>query len=105
MIGDKSIDLVFSWDSFVHMHKNVVESYFSEISRVIKDDGKILIHHANFSGGYDLSFKNWHGRANLTHQEFLTICKKYSIKIINQRPIVMKTENSSVTDMISLCGK
>jgi len=105
MVGDKSIDLVFSWDSFVHMHKNIVESYFSEISRVLKDDGKILIHHANFSGGSDLSFENWHGRANLTHQEFLTICKKYSIKIINQRPIVMKAENSSVTDMISLCGK
>lgn len=44
-IEDKSIDFVWSYDSFVHMEKDVIEAYFSEFSRILRENGLILIHH------------------------------------------------------------
>ena len=34
-VRDNSQDLVFSFDSFVHMHSNVTEEYVKEIFRVL----------------------------------------------------------------------
>jgi ubiquinone/menaquinone biosynthesis C-methylase UbiE len=102
MIEDNSTNFVFSWDSFVHMHKNVVEKYLLEISRILVLGGYACIHHANFMGGSDLSFENWHGRANLSSIEFYELCKKYELQIVQQKLITFTTSNSSVTDTISI---
>lgn len=45
-VNDESIDLVWSYDSFVHMDKTVIASYLAEISRVLRPGGKAVIHHA-----------------------------------------------------------
>lgn len=45
-VADTSLDLVWSYDSFVHMEPRIIQSYFHEISRVLQPGGKAIIHHA-----------------------------------------------------------
>jgi ubiquinone/menaquinone biosynthesis C-methylase UbiE len=45
-IKEASVDFIWSFDSFVHMEKDVIASYFSEFSRVLRPGGKAIIHHA-----------------------------------------------------------
>jgi len=44
-IKNDSIDFIWSYDSFVHMEKDVVESYIKEFFRVLKKGGVAIIHH------------------------------------------------------------
>ncbi|WP_417411320.1 class I SAM-dependent methyltransferase [Hoeflea sp.] len=48
-VKDNSVDFVYSLDSLVHCHGNVVESYVKEILRVLKDTGTAFIHHSNLA--------------------------------------------------------
>jgi len=48
MIPDASIDFVFSFDSFVHTNRDVVDAYLRELGRKLKLGGKGFIHHSNF---------------------------------------------------------
>ena len=51
MVADKSVDLIFSFDSLVHVEADVVGSYLHEFSRVLSPDGVAFIHHSN-AGAY-----------------------------------------------------
>jgi len=46
-VEDESVDFIWSFDSFVHMDKAVISSYFAEFKRVLKPGGVAIIHHAN----------------------------------------------------------
>ena len=72
-VGDETQDLVFSYDSFVHMHQNVIDEYLSEISRVLVFGGKGIIHHYCLLGGNDYSFNNHGGRSNMNGEIFKEI--------------------------------
>ncbi|PYI61656.1 MAG: hypothetical protein DMC60_04780 [Verrucomicrobia bacterium] len=48
MIPEGSIDFVFSFDSFVHPDREIVEAYLSELGTKLKIGGKGFIHHSNF---------------------------------------------------------
>jgi len=48
MVPDNSIDFVFSFDSFVHPNRDIVEAYLQELRRKLKVGGKGFIHHSNF---------------------------------------------------------
>jgi SAM-dependent methyltransferase len=48
MIPDASIDFVFSFDSFVHPNRDVIEAYLRELGTKLKPGGKGFIHHSNF---------------------------------------------------------
>jgi len=41
------IDVVWSYDAFVHMDEEVIRGYLHEIRRVLKTDGAAMIHHSN----------------------------------------------------------
>jgi len=41
------IDFVWSYDSFVHMDRQVIQAYLGEIRRVLKAGGSAMIHHSN----------------------------------------------------------
>ena len=47
MVSDASVDFVFSFDSLVHAEADVIESYLTELSRVLTPDGIGFIHHSN----------------------------------------------------------
>jgi len=86
-IRDNSQDLVFSYDSFVHMHKNVIDDYIGEIYRVLKPGGKSFIHHSWLLGGEDLSFLNYAGRATMNPDTFKSLVEKHSMRVVEQKPI------------------
>jgi ubiquinone/menaquinone biosynthesis C-methylase UbiE len=46
-VADESIDFVWSFDSFVHMERDVIASYLREFARVLRPGGRIVIHHAD----------------------------------------------------------
>ena len=46
-IKSESIDFIWSYDVFVHIEPNAIADYFSEFRRILKKDGKAIIHHAN----------------------------------------------------------
>ena len=86
-VRDNSQDLVFSYDSFVHMHANVTEEYIKEIYRVLKPGGVSFIHHSWLYGGSDNSTNNIAGRANMSPEQFKELVEKYSMEIISQEAI------------------
>lgn len=47
MVPDRSVDLVFSFDSLVHAEADVIGSYLRECARVLSPDGVAFIHHSN----------------------------------------------------------
>ena len=51
-IEDEGIDFVWSFDSFVHMDKRTIGCYLTEIARVLKRDGKAVLHHAGRRHGF-----------------------------------------------------
>lgn len=100
-IRDNSQDLVFSFDSFVHMHRNVIEDYVKEVSRVLKPGGHGYIHHSWLYGGEDESFKNISGRSNMNPELFKEFVESNGMEIISQTQI----EFPEVNDCISFFHK
>lgn len=43
-IQDKSIDFIFCIDTLVRVSKQSIRKYFNEFNRILKNDGKMLIH-------------------------------------------------------------
>ena len=83
-IRNNSQDLVFSYDSFVHMHANVIEEYLKEINRVLKPGGQSFIHHSWLYGATDYSKQNVAGRSNMSPEEFKELVEKYEMEIVSQ---------------------
>jgi len=105
-IRNNSQDLVFSFDSFVHMHANVIEEYIKEIQRVLKPGGQSFIHHSWLYGGSDNSFHNVAGRANMSPEQFKELVEKYGMEIVDQNPILFQPlELWNGTDCISIFRK
>ena len=46
-VPDRSVDLVFSFDSLVHADAEAMVGYVAEVARVLTDDGVAWIHHSN----------------------------------------------------------
>jgi SAM-dependent methyltransferase len=105
-VRDNSQDLVFSFDSFVHMHANVSEEYVKEIYRVLKPGGHAFIHHSWIYQGSDNSFENSAGRANMTPEIFKSFVENNNMEIISQNPIKFNPLNNwDGTDCISFFVK
>jgi ubiquinone/menaquinone biosynthesis C-methylase UbiE len=50
MVTDASIDFAFSFDSLVHVEADILESYTSELARVLKPNAIAFLHHSNLGG-------------------------------------------------------
>jgi len=51
MVADRSVDLVFSFDSLVHAEADVLEAYLGQLATKLTPDGVGFIHHSNM-GAY-----------------------------------------------------
>jgi SAM-dependent methyltransferase len=100
-IRTSSQDLVFSFDSFVHMHGNVIEEYVKEINRVLVSGGYGFVHHSWLYGGQEESFKNIAGRSNMTPERFKELVEQNGMEIVSQKEFHFPT----VTDCISFFKK
>lgn len=83
-IYNGSQDLVISWDSFVHMHRNVIQDYLQEISRVLVVGGKGFIHHSWFQQGSEYSTQNVAGRSNMSPELFTEMVESFGMKVLHQ---------------------
>lgn len=93
-IPSNSKDFVFSFDSFVHMHEEVIDCYLEEIERVLKIGGFCFIHHAQFFGGNEDNFQNIAGRSNMNIDLFKQLSESYNLKTINQELIRWDAEGN-----------
>lgn len=113
MVGDSSVDLIFSWDSMVHVQIDALYPYFLEFARVLKPGGYGFIHHSNFRSVLEATPKErWaeviqtkgQGRANqvsaVAVQEF---CRRAGLHLISQE--LHTWANESLTDCISVFRK
>lgn len=46
-VADRSVDFVWSFDSFVHIDQPVIEAYAAEFARVLRPGGRVVLHHAD----------------------------------------------------------
>jgi len=102
MIPDGSVDFVFSFDSFVHTNRDVVEAYLRELGAKLKIGGKGFIHHSNF-GEYaytprervpealakpliKLQILDWahHRNPGMSADLFRALCAKHGLPCISQ---------------------
>jgi ubiquinone/menaquinone biosynthesis C-methylase UbiE len=91
-VRDNSQDLVFSFDSFVHFHKNVTDDYLGEIYRVLKPGGKGYIHHSWLIGGSDNSFDNFAGRATMNPDTFKSLVEGHNMSVVEQKTLQFQPE-------------
>lgn len=54
MIPPGSIDFAFSFDSLVHVHREIVEAYVAQLAEKLTENGRAFIHHSNL-GEYAFS--------------------------------------------------
>jgi 2-polyprenyl-3-methyl-5-hydroxy-6-metoxy-1,4-benzoquinol methylase len=88
MIANESVDFIFSWDSLVHADNDVLRSYISEFSRIMKVASYGFIHHSNL-GEY-------------LHSEY---CKGVGLLCVNQELINWGDSNDILLDCFSLFKK
>lgn len=93
MIDDESIDFAFSWDSLVHVEKDVMRSYLLELGSKLRPGGYGFLHHSNI-GEYrnassgKLSVKNRHWRAeSMSAELFRQFCKEAGLRCVSQEII------------------
>lgn len=102
-VPDNSIDFIFSWDSLVHVDKEVIKSYIKEASRILKKDGFGFIHHSN-AGIYSeeaMPYVNTGSRdPTVTAKFFEKICKEEGLQCIAQEIFSWGTQY--LTDCISV---
>ena len=93
--GDRSIDLVFSFDSLVHAESDVIAGYVQEFARVLADDGVAFIHHSNM-GSYEVGTydpHNIHWRATSVSAELIDgLARAAGLRCISQETIAWGTD-------------
>lgn len=110
MVEDNSIDLIFSFDSLVHVEMDVLESYFEEFSRILTLNGVAFIHHSNI-GAYKKEMEdralNAHARASsVTYNKVFESCEKNNLRCITQETINWGNWPEYLIDCFSLiCRK
>jgi ubiquinone/menaquinone biosynthesis C-methylase UbiE len=93
MIEDNSVDFVFSWDSLVHVEKDVMQSYLHDLSSKLKPGGVGFLHHSNIGAFRDpktgkLTVKNRHWRGeNMSAELFRVYCQEAGLSCLTQEII------------------
>jgi SAM-dependent methyltransferase len=105
MIPDASVDFVFSFDSFVHLRRDLIEAYLGELGRILKIGGKGFIHHSNL-GAYagsvserlppvtrkllrKMKILDWehHRNPTMSADLFRSLCTRSGLRCLNQELI------------------
>ena len=102
MIPDRSVDFIFSFDVFVHIKREVVETYLTEFARILNVGGRGFIHHSNLAAFASSSrhklpeilkklFIKWHlldddhhRTATMSAELFRQLCWKNGLQCVRQ---------------------
>ncbi len=77
-VDSERIDVVWSFDVFVHLALSDIEAYVYEIARILRPGGQAVVHHAA-SGGVQ---GGW--RSGLTREEFTEMVVGAGLKVVEQ---------------------
>jgi cyclopropane fatty-acyl-phospholipid synthase-like methyltransferase len=78
MIEPQSLDLIISYDSFVHIDKEVVDQYVSQFRDKLRDGGIAWIHHSA------VGERQIGSRSNMTDQLMKEFAQKHGLLVIAQ---------------------
>jgi 2-polyprenyl-3-methyl-5-hydroxy-6-metoxy-1,4-benzoquinol methylase len=114
MVADCSIDFMFSFDSLVHVEKDVIQAYLEQIATKLTPDGVGFIHHSNI-GEFAKYFETLdhlprgrgllsrlqlvepgdHKRArSMTADVFLDLATKAGLKVVSQELVNWGTQRT-----------
>jgi 2-polyprenyl-3-methyl-5-hydroxy-6-metoxy-1,4-benzoquinol methylase len=120
MVTDNSIDFMFSFDSLVHVEKDVLQNYLKQLSTKLKPNGVGFIHHSNMGefskyfrtinklprgrgmlSGMGLVEPGDHARAHsVTADIFVSLAAGAGLKVVSQEVVNWGTQRT--IDCISI---
>jgi 2-polyprenyl-3-methyl-5-hydroxy-6-metoxy-1,4-benzoquinol methylase len=109
MLEDGSIDFAFSWDSLVHVEKDVMRSYLHELAAKLRPGGAGFLHHSNIGAFLDpatgkLTVENRHWRGeNMSARLFRDYCQEAGLKCVSQE--ILAWGGTVLNDCISVFVK
>jgi ubiquinone/menaquinone biosynthesis C-methylase UbiE len=80
-VRDGEIDLVWSFDVFVHIDKVDTEAYFAEFARVLRPGGLGMIHYASMDRAPAGATLGW--RADYTSAEMRALIARLGLRLIH----------------------
>jgi len=87
-IRDNSISLVYSFDSMVHFHIEMIKEYLKEFYRVLKVGGHCFCHHSNYMGNPGGDFtKSPHWRNFMSKELFAHYSVMAGLEVVEQKVI------------------
>lgn len=79
------IDFVWSYDSFVHMDRDVILGYLKEINRVLKPGGRTILHHGNIETLEDHVQSEHQGwRSGMNEQLMRDLARDAGLTVVSQ---------------------
>jgi SAM-dependent methyltransferase len=89
--ADHSVDFVFSFDALPLADKRVMESYISQLPRILKNNGAAFLHHSNL-GDYPIyarthampSLEKWLSRVGVLEKDLYWRDTSVSAKLVEQ---------------------
>jgi len=99
--SDRSVDLVFSFDSLVHAEADVLGGYMVEFARVLSDDGVVFIHHSNVAALGAVDPERVHWRAPSVSAAIVErFAASAGLRCVIQEPFAWEAQ--TLTDCISV---
>lgn len=77
-MAEASVDRVWSWDVFVHISSEDVREYVRHLARVMKPQGRALIHHAK----HGRRKAGW--RSDMTDAKMREYCREFGLEVLRQ---------------------
>jgi len=92
-VENESVDFVFSWDSLVHVEKDVMEAYLHQLASKLKTGGMGFLHHSNigafrnpFTGELSVKNRHWRGES-MSAELFRAYCLEAGLRCLSQEII------------------
>lgn len=106
-IPDASVTFIYSWDSMVHFHRELMERYIHEFARVLAPGGRGFVHHSNYGAHCPDPNRNWtdnpHWRSTMTAELFAAYCRDAGLEVESQQVIDWREDKA--IDCISVFGR
>ena len=85
-IPDRSVSLLYCFDSMVHFDSDTVRAYLKEFRRILKPGGRGLCHHSNFTGRPVGDYhESPHTRNFMSRELFEHYCDKEGLRVVRSR--------------------
>lgn len=98
--GKNSVDVVFSYDVFVHIDKSQITEYFIEFERVLKNKGKIILHYSKVGDKFG------EYRSRFTSDDMNSLMNSLNLKLIKEYDVeTLETDNGNFFEVIAIIEK